>query len=113
MGMCNYVWVKTHAYGDTSTRTSGPRLEKRLIHTKEKEDEDEDEMVVVPPVSCHLHPTTAGAATAGAATEALRQQVLQQRAGGGTSPRRGRLLAATKDRGAHGRSRMLHRQQLH
>ena len=113
MGMCNYVWVKTHAYGDMSTRTSGPRFEKRVIHTKEKKDEDEDERVVVPPVSCNLHPTTAGAATAGAATEVLRQQVLRQRAGGGTSPRRGRLLAATKDRGAHARSRMLHRQQLH
>ena len=113
MGMCNYVWVKTHAYGDMSTRTSGPRFEKRVIHTKEKKDEDEDERVVLPPVSCNLHPTTAGAATARAATEVLRQQVLRQRAGGGTSPRRGRLLAAPKDRGAHARSRMLHRQQLH
>ena len=113
MGMCNYVWAKTHAYGDMSTRTSGPRFEKRVIHTTEKKDEDEGERVVVPPVSCNLHPATAGAATAGAATEVLRQQVLRQRAGGGTSPRRGRLLAATKDRGAHARSRMLHRQQLH
>ena len=113
MHMSNYVWVKTHAYGDTRTRTSGPRFERRMIHKKGKEDEDEDERVVVPPVSCNLHPATAGAATAGAATEVLRQQVLRQRAGGGTSPRRGRLLAATKDRGAHGRSRMLHRQQLH
>ena len=84
-----------------------------MIHKKEKEDEDEDERVVLPPVSCNLHPTTAGAATAGAATEVLRQQVLRQRAGGGTSPRRVRLLAAPKDRGAHARSRMLHRQQLH
>ena len=41
MGMCNYVWVKTHAYGDTSTRTSGPRFEKRVIHKKKKEDEEE------------------------------------------------------------------------
>ena len=113
MGMCNYVWVKSHAYGDTSTRTSGPRLEKRMIQKKEKEDEDENEKVVVPPVSCSLHPTTAGAATAGAATEVLRQQVLRQRAGGGMSPRRGRLLAAPKERGAHAQSRMLHRQQLH
>ena len=113
MHMSNYVWVKTHAYGDMSTRTSGPRFEKRVIHTKEKKDEDEDERVVVPPVSCNLHPATAGAATAGAATEVLRQQVLRQRAGGGTSPRRGRLRAAPKDRGAHARSRMLHRQQLH
>ena len=109
MGMCNYVWVKTHAYGDMSTRTSGPRFEKRVIRKKEKEDEDEDERVVVPPVSCNLHPTTAGAATAGAATEVLRQQVLRQRAGGGTSPRRGPLLVATEDRGAHAHPRMLHR----
>jgi len=74
MHMSNYVWVKTHAYGDTSTRTSGPRFERRMIHKKEKEDEDEDERVVVPPVSCNLHPATAGAATAGAATEVLRQR---------------------------------------
>ena len=45
-----------------------------MIHKKEKEDEDEDERVVVPPVSCNLHPATAGAATAGAATEVLRQR---------------------------------------
>lgn len=113
MHMSNYVWVKTHAYGDTRTRTSGPRFERRMIHKKGKEDEDEDERVVVPPVSCNLHPATAGAATAGAATEVLRQQVLRQRVGGGTSPRRGRLLAAPKDRGAHAQSRMFHRQQLH
>ena len=67
---------KNASYGDMSTLTSGPRFEKRVIHTKEKKDEDEDERVVVPPVSCNLHPATAGASTAGAATEVLRQQVL-------------------------------------
>ena len=75
------------------------------------------DVAIEPQPDRSIAPSTHAAAAAVAkgrlVSQSSPERALRQRAGGGTSPLRPRLLLAAEDRGAHGRPRMLHRRQLH